>query len=280
MRNRGLAIGIGAALLFFGFSVAAIYMLANAQTRHSSYVGAVPAPYSIYPQVSDAVMKGPDGWPELQALMLDSDDSLAFDAAYALASAGNTKAFELFFEQLPKVTATVKHSVRHAYYDGSVVQVASTEVRDRDPKTAEGAMLFLKLAYMRDSYAEGQAAFKTLVAAIPDYDGAKADELAYTISLFNPGSLQPLYDMLDHEEPRARLTAVTALGKMGREESEPFVAKLAADPNSDVRAAATRSVANIKAAVSARAKAAAAAVTYGNDPRQPDQKAKNRLGMP
>jgi hypothetical protein len=55
-------------------------MLANAQNQHHGYVSTVPVPYSSYTQVSDAVMKGPDGWPELQALMLDSDDSLAFDA--------------------------------------------------------------------------------------------------------------------------------------------------------------------------------------------------------
>jgi hypothetical protein len=216
--------------------------------------------------------------------MLSTDHAAAYAAGSHLLSLSGTAAPDLFFEQLPKVSSAVKDSVRNSYQNSRAFAMAAERVKNRDPKTMEGAMLFIKLSYMRDSFGPEHRAFETLVSAIPDYEGAEADELAYTISLFRPTDAKPLVDMLEHEKPRARQTAAVALGKMGREDALDELKELRFDPDSTVRKAALKAEKNIEAATlaaaAARRRLAVASVKGSVQTTQAREKAKNRLGMP
>ncbi len=251
-----------------------------AQQNMSYYSGMGPG----YEKIAAAEAKGPDGYADLQALMLDTDVGVAFQAANVLLRNGVFPAVDKFFEQLPKVTTQVKESVRMGGFDQRAFARAADRVKERDPKTMQGAMLFLKLSYMRDGYGYENQAFDTLVTAIPDYDGAEADELAYTISLFQPKSVQPLIDMLGHEKARARLTAAIALGKMERAEALDGVTKLKSDPDPAVRAAAARAKKRIEGLIAYMAARPPMPVMSRDgrsivDPLE-ERKARNRLGMP
>lgn len=250
-----------------------------AEQNMSYYSGMGPG----YEKIAAAEAKGPDGYADLQALMLDSDVGVAFYAVNTLLRQGDSVAIDRFLEQLPKVTTQVKESVRSGYFDQRVFTRAADRVKERDPKTMQGAMLFLKLSYMRDTFPnfENSKVFETLVSAIPDYDGAEAEELAYTISLFRPNHIQPLTEMLKHKKARARLTAVVALGKGYFYDALDEVKSLKSDPNSGVRNAAVRAAKTIEAARSAAmARSATNAPGEVATGVQLREKARNRLGMP
>lgn len=278
-------------LAFLGFFVLATGFEERASLERAAYSTTYAAPYSVpvgagpeWDKFRRAADKGPVGHKDLQALMLSTDDGVAISAGAQLLNRTGPGTADLFFEQLPKVSTPVKESVRGAYFDPSVFATAAQRVKERDPESKEGAMMFLKLSYMRDGYGPEHRAFETLVSAIPEYGGAEADELAYTISLFRPKNGQPLVDMLEHEKPRARQTAAVALGKMGREDALSELKKLRSDPNSAVRKAALKAEKNIEAATlaaaAARRRSAAASVRGTIQTAQARENAKNRLGMP
>jgi hypothetical protein len=267
-----------AVVVFFVLAFGGFFLLARGfQTRANQQYG-----YNGYgsptgasdPRVVQAQTEGKTGWPKLKALMLDKDDNVAFQAALALTSSAQPSALDAFFEQLPATTTFVREGCRGAWFEPKVFERAAVSVKDRDPKTMKGAMLLLKLSYMRDGYGMQHHAFETLVSAIPDYKGAEADELAYTISLFTSADPQPLVDMLKHADPEARTTALKALGKMNRFETKASVQALKTDPDPEVQKAAVQAEKSITAT---------APVAYTPQPGRaapPVQGDAGRLGMP
>jgi HEAT repeat protein len=215
----------------------------------------------------------------MQALMLSSDSDVATEAAMYLAQRHDSKAFELFFEQIPKIAVPVKDRLRSAWYNNDVVVAAAKAIKEKGETTKEGAMTFLNLCYMRDSTGSDEA-FVIVASAIPDYSGADADKLAYTVGLFRPQSHQPLIDLLDHSESRVRKTAVTALGKMEATDALSEVKKLKSDSSASVRSAALTAESSINAAI---AYSSVSPSGYGNENvamQSERASAKKRLGMP
>jgi hypothetical protein len=130
-------------------------------------------------KLAEAERKGISGYLEVQALMASSDTQVAEQACMYLVRKDTDETFALLFEKLPSVDQAVKDSLRSASYRYTVVAAAAEAVKARDEKTKEGAITFLNLCYMRDygGANDRDAAFKTIVSAIPDYTGADADKL-------------------------------------------------------------------------------------------------------
>jgi hypothetical protein len=274
-------------LAFVGFYVLATGFEERAAREREAYAASYSGPYAAptgvgpeWDKLRDATKQGRAGYKDLQALMASKDHAVAFAAITELTRAPGGEATDLFFEGLPNVVTQTKDDVRSAWYDWRVFDRAADRVKERHPATKKGAMLFLKLSYMRDGYNPQHHAFETLVSAIPDYDGAEADELAYTISLFHPADWKPLVDMLGHESPQVRRTALAAIGKTNAYGALGEVARLKSDADSGVRKAAARAEKNLKAGLSARTIRARSVGTAPLSNEQERKKAKNRLGMP
>lgn len=233
-------------LAFGGFYLLANQFQARANQQYVQFGYGSPSSVSDR-RVVEAQRKGQAGWPDLQALMLDKDDNVAFQAAHALANDPRPGATDLFFSQLPKTTTFVRESCRSSWFDSGVFQRAAEQIKARDPETMEGAMLLLKLSYVV-TYMRNPTAYNTLVSAIPDFEGAEADDLAYTVSRFEAEDPKPLIAMLDHASPRARTTALNVLAKRGVAEALTKVQALKSDPDPAVREAARRAEASSKAA--------------------------------
>ena len=200
-------------------------------------------------RLSRAQMQGQAGWADLQALMISNEPYVGSEAFGSLLQARDDAAYELAFERFPSVPRKTREEIRAYPQDDRAFGEAAKRVKGRDPKTMAGALLYLKVHPHRDANYDGtDATFKTLVSAIPDYEGDEADELAFTIGLFRPQSVTPLLEMLSHEKPRARQSAVEALGRIGRPTALPDVQKLLADPDPSVREAAKEAERRLSAA--------------------------------
>jgi hypothetical protein len=284
----------GIVVALFAFAFLAFFIVARGvQSRMGSATG---GPYSYlgpgWEKLDAASRKGKAGWPDLQSLMTDPNSALAYQALQQLVTTGDHEAYDLVLERLPTVASQTRSDLRHSWLDPAFTAYAAKAVREREPKTWQGALLYLKLNYSRDAgYGPQDQAFKDLVAGIPHYDGAEADELAYTISLFVPRSVSPLTACLQDEKPRVRQTAVVALGKMGRVESLPDIEALQTDPDPDVRRAAAQALKSAKASpvtVTHRTTpgggSTTSVTTNGQAPDRNDpaerEKSKKRLGMP
>lgn len=232
------AVAVFVLLAFGGF-----YLLANQfQARaNRQYVasGYASASGTSDPRVYEAEMQGKAGWPTLQKLMVDKDDHVALQASFALTRTSQDEAFDLFFSQLPKTTTFVRESCRSSWFDARVFERAADRIKQRDPETMKGAMLLLKLSYVV-TYMRNPNAYNTLVSAIPEYEGAEADDLAYTVSRFAAEDPQPLIDMLDHPSPVARATALKVFAKAGSAEALKKIQALKSDHDPQVRQAALR----------------------------------------
>jgi hypothetical protein len=241
-------------VLFVGFALVGLAVQGSSLTEEpyvaypysTTYSGTGPE----WDKLREAEKKGEEGYADIQALMLSSDTSVALQAAIRLTTKDDAAA-NLFFEQIPNIDPTVKEGLRSSWYEPDLVVQAARAVKDKDPKTKDGAMTFINLCYMRDTYGSSQPdeAFKILVSAIPNAKGTEADKLSYTIGLFRPQSQEPLIALLSHESARVRETAVAALGKMESQESLSQISALKSDPSADVRAAAANAESNINASV-------------------------------
>ena len=274
-------------LLFVGMVVGGLALQTRAIENRNAY-----APYSYssstyygprtgpeWDKFTEAERKGPDGYADMQALMLSNDSDVATEAAMYLSQKREPEAFQLFFEQIPKIATPVKDRLRSAWYNREVVVAAAKAIKEKGETTKEGAMTFLNLCYMRDSSGSDEA-FAIVASAIPDYSGADADKLAYTVGLFRPRSHQPLIDLLDHSESRVRKTAVAALGKMEATDALAEVQKLKSDSSASVRSAALTAESSINAAISY---SVSTSMGNGNENvamQSERASAKKRLGMP
>ena len=151
----------------------------------------------------------------------------------------------------------------------------------------DGAALFLRLPYSRQSLNPGVIGRvgDTLVETIPGATGDYRVDLAFTIGLYPPSSLDGLYKHLGSGDDQARLLAVQALGRLGKEESLDAVRRRKRDSEVTVREAAYVAEGSIMAASTLRALIAARSGPSSpgqgvRDPVAEREKAKKRLGMP
>lgn len=274
-------------LLLFG----GLYLVGMTMFRNSSqaYASASSSGYAYgsgpeWDKLRKAESQGPAGFVDLQALMLSSDPQVANSACQILLEAKQDAAYDLFFEQLPKIGQPTKDTIRYGSFQSSSYAAAATRVKDRDKKTKEGARFFLNLSYGRDAYGVGDAPFNTLVQALPGATEKEAGDLAYTLSLFRPSSAKPLVALLTDKSPLVRKTAATVLGKMGRQDALADVSKLKSDPDPAVRKAAALAETSISSAI-----ATASAAPTGTTGLTPEERTKQsataknsrkRLGMP
>ncbi len=283
-------------LAFLGFFVLARGISSRANEQYGSYVGSAPSsvyggpvPYGTGPEwdkFKEAEKKGASGYAAMQGLMLSPEPDVALYASHHLADSGLVDAFKLLYDQLPSVTPYVKDSFRTGSFTDDVYMDAAKTVVNKSGTQRDGALLFLKLPYSPTAYSPGlgDRVLTILVEAVPTAEGQFAKDLAYAIGQYPSSNPQPLVDLLKDKSATARVTALTALGKLAREETLDEVKKLKTDSSSKVRTAAVTAEASINSAVASRAASSAYVIneTGGETPAEKAarEKARNRLGMP
>lgn len=232
-----------------------------------------------------AQAKGMEGRDELRELMTTPDEAVAQQAALELFKLGGTGS-EMFFEELPEISTRVKEHLRHSIYGDWQFELARLAVEGPGGPARDGAALFLRLPYSRNSLGSATRGGigDTLVEAIPGASGTFADDLAFTIGLYPPSSLDGLKKHLGSGDSKVRLLAVRALGKLGDEAVLGEVERMRYDGAAAVSAAAYVAASSIEAAARQRALIAARSapgpVQSSPEPVSERQKAKKRLGMP
>lgn len=254
----------------------------SAESRASTVFS--PSPYASTPEwqaFQRASEKGESGWEELQELMTSTDDYVGRQAGLALFRRGE-KAAEMYFERLPEVSPAVKAYHRNDVFEQWQYRVAWKTVADPESAAREGAALFLRLPYTRDRLDEATLSGigDSLVEAIPGADGGFAENLAFTIGLYPPSSLDGLREHLGSGDAQVRLLAVQALGRLEDEAALGEVKRLRRDGAEAVRRAAYDATASIEQAVKLRILAASREAVERADPELARKNAKKRLGMP
>ena len=229
----------------------------------------------------DALRKGEMGPSELQELMKSPDDMVGALAALELFD-GPEEGARMFFEKLPEVSAGVLDLLRSGTYSDQQYKLAAKEVGGPEGAARDGAALFLLLpetrAYLNRETTAGIG--DALVGAIPTASGGFADELAATIGLYRPSSLDGLKKHLGSGDERVRLIAVQALGLLWDAAAISDVSRMQFDPDIDVRKAALVALANLRTAVDQTVLESSEAASEPADPEPAENSAKKRLGMP
>ena len=278
------------------FVVAAVVVLAMAgmlvvgrfvMSSAGPYSVTSSAVYAASPELvayQEALREGELGLGDFQELMTSPDDTVGQLAALELFGDREEGAV-MFFDKLPEVSSGVKDRLRSSTYLDWQFKLAGKEVAGPDGATRDGAALFLRLPYTRDRLDEATVSGigDSLVEAIPGADGAFANDLAWTIGLYPPSSLDGLNKHLRSGDAEVRLVAVQALGRLGDGQSLDRVRRRKKDSDVTVREAAYVAEASIIDSV--REKAVLAIATPGTVQRLVDSEserknAKKRLGMP
>ncbi len=251
---------------------------------YDSYSYVQPTPLRASPEweaFQDAAGKGESGHGELQDMMTAPDNAIAYEAGLTLFKSTVT-AREMFFEKLPEVDAAVKEHLRQEAFFEQHFELARQAVAGPEGAVRDGAALFLRLPYSRQSLNPGVIGRigDTLVETIPGATGDYRVDLAFTIGQYPPSSLDGLKKHLGSSDPEARLLAVQALGKLADADALGAVKRMRSDGAVEVREAAYGAVASIERAEDLRLLAASRATQAAADPESERENAKKRLGMP
>ena len=266
MKKVAVVVGVLFLVVLVGmFVVGSLVMSSRPVYDPYSYPTPVVRPPSPEWQAfQDAAGKGESGYVELQDMMTAPDNAVAFEAGLTLFKS-TQKGREMFFVKLPEVDAAVKEHLRNEAFFEQHFELARQAVAGPEGAIRDGAALFLRLPYSRQSLNSGVVGRigDTLVETIPGAAGDYRVDLAFTIAQYPPSSLDGLKKHLGSSEAEVRLLAVQSLGKLADEASLGEVKRMRSDRAADVRDAAYVAVASIEKAENLRVLAASRTAPTG-----------------
>ncbi|MCH7904838.1 MAG: HEAT repeat domain-containing protein [Armatimonadetes bacterium] len=275
--TRGLIIGAVVVVAFF----AAFYAAARKMQSLSDWQ--YYDPYAVSTTVTSAEWvelyeyesQGSTGWAGLERLMASHDSGVAAYASELLCDQ-TTGSYEHFFRGMPSIQTSTKSSIGMGHYPMPLWYEALSIFNDEDSELREGAAYFIRIARSRSPYEIGAWSENefgdALVGSIPSAEGAYAEHLAMTISMYPPEDDEALLALLDSDDAAVRKIVVQTLGKIALESYLEPLSNLANDPDSGVRQAVVTAKSTILKTV-----------IPGTGLRRPvnsTESSKKRLGMP
>ena len=275
--KRGLIIGaVVVAAFFSAFYAAARKMQSLSDWQYYD-------PYNVSTTVTSAEWvelyeyesQGSTGWAGLERLMASHDSGVAAYASELLCDQ-TTGSYEHFFRGMPSIQTSTKSSIGMAYYPMPLWYEALSIFNDEDSELREGAAYFIRIARSRSPYETGGWSENefgdALVGSIPSAEGAYAEHLAMTISMYPPEDDEALLALLDSSDPAVRKIVVQTLGKMRGEKYLVPLGDLRNDPDPSVRQA-------VVTAESSIAKGSSRGLVT-QSPGASQKMPKKKLGMP